>query len=164
MERSRQESEKSVLKKPFLNTPLAHDYDIISFIGKGSFGQVFLLKRKLDGKKFAAKVFPKSDRDDLSSKKRESFFRQECDILKNIRHQNIVKFQEFFENTDYIYLVIEYCEGTDLKSYIKSLGNKQFTEEQASVVIKGVLKGLSFIHNKCNIIHRDIKLGRPKSN
>jgi calcium-dependent protein kinase len=148
------------LTAPFKNTPLAYDYDILAFLGRGSYGQVYLLQRKLDGMKFAVKVFRKSEEETPSKKRRENFFRQECDTLKNIRHQNVVKFQEFFENTRFIYLVVEYCEGGDLKSYIRKINKKHLSEDDASSVVKAVLKGLSFIHNKCNIIHRDIKMGR----
>ena len=160
MDKKESEFSHRKIDLPFNGTPIEQDYDILDFLGKGSYGKVYLVKRKLDEKKFAAKVFTKQDNHDPRSKKLESFFRQECDILRSIRHQNIVRFQEFFENKGHIFLVIEYCDGCDLRSFIRKQGKKQLTESETAVVTRAVLRALTFIHNKCNVIHRDVKLGR----
>lgn len=38
----------------------------------------------------------------------------ELDILKNLDHPNIAKFYETYEDTKYVYFVMEYCNGGEL--------------------------------------------------
>ena len=43
----------------------------------------------------------------------------EIDILKMCQHPNIVKLYDIFDNSEYIYIVMEYCSGGDLFSCIE---------------------------------------------
>lgn len=80
-------------------------------------------------------------------------------MLRCAKHSNIVRFVEFYENYKAIYLVTEYCEGGDLQNYIKNSCLTKLGEEETSTILKGVLKGLCYLHNTMKIIHRDVKLG-----
>jgi serine/threonine protein kinase len=55
---------------------------------------------------------------------------------------------------------MELCRGGSLKDLIKQkqMAEEYFTDYEASVIIKGVLKGLLEIHRH-DIIHRDLKPG-----
>lgn len=147
----------SNIKAIFAETPLAQEYEILSFLGKGSYGHVYKIERKVDSKLFGLKVFKKTS--SLSQGRGEKMFRQECDVLKSIRNQNIVNYQDFFENSFGIYLVLEYCKGSDLKKYLEQRKGKPFQEEEVASIVRGVLKGLQHLHDQRNIIHRDIKPG-----
>ena len=45
--------------------------------------------------------------------------RSEIEILKICQHPNIIKLYDIFENSDYFYIIMEYCSGGDLFSYIE---------------------------------------------
>lgn len=42
----------------------------------------------------------------------------EIEVLKSLDHPNVVKYIETFENSEYLYIVTELCEGEELYSYI----------------------------------------------
>jgi len=51
----------------------------------------------------------------------------EIEILKNVRHPNILVLYEYFESDDHVYLVTELCKGGDMYDYI--VNNKSLTEQ-----------------------------------
>ena len=72
-------------------------------------------------------------------------------------HPNIVKLLKTFEENEWYFLVMEYCEVGNLYNYQSKLPAKVFNLEEASDILRQVLEGMEFIHGK-GIIHRDIKL------
>jgi len=45
--------------------------------------------------------------------------RTEIEILKICQHPNIIQLYDVFENLDYFYIIMEYCNGGDLFSYLE---------------------------------------------
>jgi len=78
----------------------------------------------------------------------------EIDILKNLDHPNILRLYEVFEDSKYIYLVTELCNGGELFDEIVS--RSRFGERDAAGVIKQLLSAISYCHSK-KICHRDLK-------
>lgn len=74
--------------------------------------------------------------------------------MEVLRHDNIVKFYEKKENSDYIQLIMELIEGVDLFEYVEN--NKSISEEKASEIMRELFEAVSYIHNS-GIIHRDLK-------
>jgi serine/threonine protein kinase len=79
---------------------------------------------------------------------------QEIDLLKNLNHTNIVKYQGFVKTADNLYIILEYCENGSLHSICKNFG--KFPENLVSLYTSQVLQGLLFLHEQ-GVIHRDIK-------
>ena len=79
----------------------------------------------------------------------------EMDVLKISQHPNIIKLYDIFENEDFIYIIMEYCGGGDLFSYIKKRGFK-LQEERACEIIHKICVAIYFMHSY-GIIHRDLK-------
>ena len=86
----------------------------------------------------------------------------ESDILKNINHQNIVKYYYSFREKKNYYIITEYCEKLDLRKFIERYkeseteNQKLIDENIILIIILDICLGLKEIHNK-NIIHRDLK-------
>ena len=79
---------------------------------------------------------------------------QEIDLLKNLHHANIVKYQGFVKTVENLYIILEYCENGSLHSICKNFG--KFPENLVSLYTAQVLQGLLFLHEQ-GVIHRDIK-------
>jgi len=62
--------------------------------------------------------------------------------------------QEYFVDDNRYFLVQEICSGGELWQKIKR--HTRFTEKQAKMYLKQILKAITYMHWK-NIVHRDIK-------
>ena len=133
--------------------------DIILYksLGKGSFGEVFLTKRKgLPDQIFATKKVPKSL---VSSPKVKKYFDNEIHILRQIEHPNIIKFYEIKTSMNNYFLVFEVCNGGGLTQCLNQYQKKfktPFPEEIVQHFMRQTVAGLQYLHNK-KILHRDIK-------
>jgi serine/threonine protein kinase len=60
---------------------------------------------------------------------------------------------------DYYILITEFCQGINLENIIYqcNLLNQYLDEILVLKILKQLLECLNFLHNKCHIIHRDIK-------
>ncbi|KAM7185405.1 putative SEPH-like protein [Naviculisporaceae sp. PSN 640] len=78
----------------------------------------------------------------------------EIDLLKNLHHDNIVKYIGFVKSADCLNIILEYCENGSLHSICKAYG--KFPENLVGVYMTQVLQGLQYLHDQ-GVIHRDIK-------
>ena len=121
-------------------------------IGKGKFGVVNLGIDKKTGNKVAIKIINKSS---LKTEIDKELIKSEIDIMKLCHHPNIVKLLDHFENSEYIYIVMEYISGGTLNQYIKS-HYFYISESEAANIILQIGNGLKYLHNY-GIVHRDLK-------
>ena len=84
--------------------------------------------------------------------------KKEADILSKFNSKNIVKYYDSDLDKDKFYILMEYCDGQNLRDFInKHIKNNILIEENILYnIIKQICIGIKEIHNK-NIIHRDIK-------
>ena len=147
------ESSISISNKLFINEISEYlpskKYKILSKLGSGSFGNVFLAENKYTKEKVAMKIIKKANKDLLS----DGEIKDEIDILKNLEHPDIVRIIESFNTRESYVLVTEYCEGGELYDQVKN----QLSETQIAVIFKQLLSGLAYLHSH-NIVHRDLKL------
>lgn len=118
-------------------------------IGEGEYGKVQICTLKTNSKKFAVKIIKKIDVGD--TKKLE----QELTILRDSDHPNIVNFCESFSDNDNYYIIMEYCQGGSLKTYLQK--EKKIEEQKAKKIIFQMCRALFYLH-EIGIAHRDIKL------
>ena len=126
-------------------------YEIKGNLGKGKFGQVKLGIHKVSGKQVAIKIINKKYVKDMEFEQIKS----EIDILKIAKHPNIIKLYDVFENEKYIYIMMEYCPGGDLFSYIEKRDFK-LKEERAAEIVHKLCTAVYFLH-QYGIVHRDLK-------
>jgi serine/threonine protein kinase len=124
---------------------------IVSEIGRGGMGVVYLAEHQTLQKKFAVKSLSHALTDDASF--RERFFK-EARNQAMLGHVNIVQATDFIEEEGQFHFVMEYVDGQDLGRMIKEQGS--IPEEQAVSIITDILEGLQDAHDK-GIVHRDIK-------
>ena len=121
-------------------------------LGAGTFGKVKLATHMQTKEKVAIKILEKGkmleDQDDLER------VRREIQIMKKIRHKNIIQLYEIMESKRNLYLVMENCENKELFDYIVS--KKRLKEEEALKFFQQIIDGIEYIH-QMNICHRDLK-------
>jgi serine/threonine protein kinase len=123
-------------------------YDILSKLGQGGSGIVYLAKKIGTNERYAIKTLSTDEDNAIKLLKRET------ETLKRFNHPNIVKFiEQGYENRHkLVYLVLEYLDGQDIKTYFDS-GIDLRTKLNLFLQI---IDAISHAHSK-NIIHRDIK-------
>ena len=132
-------------------TNLTDIYEISSKIGNGKFGLIKLGINKKTGQKVAIKIMCKKD---MSNQDLE-LMRTEIEILKICQHPNIIQLYDVFENTDYFYIIMEYCSGGDFFSYLEKR-KFRLPENQACRIMHKMCAAVYYIHSY-GIAHRDLK-------
>lgn len=122
-------------------------------LGRGSYGTVFLVKNKYNNNKYAQKKIFKNELN-------KEIYYNEINILKNIKHINIVKLHFFIERKDYYNIFLEYIDGKTLEDLILENieNNIFFSHDSIKKYTNQINNGLNYLHSN-NIIHRDLKPG-----
>jgi serine/threonine protein kinase len=108
---------------------------------------------KLTGKQVAIKTVDKAAilRDDYQRKK----VLQEVQIMKSVRHANVIRLLEVCESPRHLMMVMEYAGGGDLLQYVKK--RRRLEEGEAKRIFKQIVYGVAHCHCR-SVLHRDIKL------
>ena len=120
-------------------------------LGKGSFGEVYLVEKLGTSSLYAMKVINK---DKIINQNLMRYMLTERKIMSEINHPFIVKLHFAFQSPLKLFLVMDYCAGGDLAKCLQQ--EKRFTEERAKKYIMEVLLALQHLHKE-NIIFRDLK-------
>ena len=125
-------------------------YELRDVLGTGAFSQVVLGESKdRPGELHAIKCI---DRKALRGK--EDSLDNEIKVLRKLRHPNIVRLLETFEDKNKVYLVMELVTGGELFDRIVEKGS--YTERDASALIKQILEAVDYMHTE-GVVHRDLK-------
>ncbi|CAN8321302.1 unnamed protein product [Cochlearia groenlandica] len=125
------------------------DYHVIELVGEGSFGRVYKGRRKYTGQTVAMKFIMKQGKSD----KDIHSLRQEIEILRKLKHENIIEMLDSFENEREFCVVTEFAQG-ELFEILED--DKCLPEEQVQAIAKQLVKALHYLHSN-RIIHRDMK-------
>eukprot|EP00347_Sterkiella_histriomuscorum_P018930 403343621 len=125
-------------------------FKLRGLLGVGAFGVVVLVLNKHSQQQSALKIINKMR---LSSESIE-ILKNESIILQSLNHENIVKFKQIFETSQYLMIEMEYVKGGQLKKLYKR--TPALSEREASQVVKNILEGVNYIHDR-DYIHRDLK-------
>ena len=129
-------------------------YDKLQFLGEGSFGSVYKVKRKNSGNREIIRALKEISKDTMNLNEENSQeIRNEISVLKSLDHPNIMKIYEFYEDDEKMYLITEFCGG-DTANIQDTYG--MFPEFLVKYVMYQVFMAIAFFHaNK--IVHTDIK-------
>lgn len=82
--------------------------------------------------------------------------KQEISIHYRLSHPSILKLYAFYEDSDFVYLILELCENGELQRYLKSRGHP-LSEDEAREVMTQLMEGMLYLHSH-QILHRDLSL------
>jgi serine/threonine protein kinase/formylglycine-generating enzyme required for sulfatase activity len=127
------------------------NYIIEAELGRGGMGVVLKARHKRMKRHVAIKVLPSKMTKDQDAIAR---FQREVEAAAQLTHTNIVGAFDADEIDGQHFLVMEFVDGRDLSSIIKSNGSMPV--EQALACVLQAARGLEFAHDQ-GVIHRDIK-------
>ena len=127
------------------------DFIPLKLLGRGSYGQVCLVRMKLNNKLYAMKVLDKSL---LKAKNQELHTQTERDLMVKIHCPFIVNIKSAFQDEKYLYIISDFIQGGDLFYHLHQ--SHTFDFERAQFYIAELVLALDYLH-KNNMIYRDLK-------
>jgi len=128
-------------------------FQLLKFLGKGTFGAVYQARREADGKIYAIK---KVDTRKMTAKERAEAV-NEIRVLASVAGEHVITFYEAFVEQDVLYIVTEFAMNGDLLQLLKNKRRAGHLPEATvwSYFIQMCL-GVKTMHDN-NILHRDLK-------
>ena len=114
-------------------------------------GTVYRAKRLADGSHVALKTIQPAV---AGSERQVQRFLREADILRKLRHPNIVTFHDMGRDGELFYFIMDYVPGTDAARLLEREG--PLAIDRAVRLICEVLEALHYAHNQ-GFVHRDVK-------
>lgn len=131
--------------------PLIPGYDLERELGRGGMGVVYQARCQADGSRAAIKtILPAVQPTEVMLAR----FLREVDILRELRHPHIVRFQQSGRAGDQLYFAMDFVPGKDAAGLLESQG--PFAVNRAVRVLCQLLDALAYAHAK-GFVHRDIK-------
>lgn len=141
------------MKKLASGSKIINKYLIVKELGKGAFGEVFLVQDEESEtkQKHAMKVISRPRNDEISDS-----IRREIALMKTLRHPNVVRLHEVIDDpsSKMIFIIQEYLEGGPLLP--DSFSVTPFHNSLAKKYFRDIILGVLYLHSN-GIIHRDIK-------
>lgn len=127
-------------------------FELLDKLGEGGMGVVYRARYVVDNRHVAVKLLPP----DVANSTILSRFERELEILKTLRHPNIVRsFGGVCEGNQHFY-AMELVEGGTLDRLLEERG--KFTAEVAIQLALQMASGLAYAHER-GVVHRDVKPG-----
>lgn len=135
---------------------ITQNYAVIRALGAGKYGQVKEVQHKGSKQRFAWKQ--------VLSDKGSPESEPEVQLLRNLRHQNIIQIHEVYSAPGVVDMVLELCTYGSMKRYMRSRVEKRDgaiiyrpprSHEIAGALFQ-LLSAVSFLHHH-EVAHRDIK-------
>ncbi|GMY27119.1 serine/threonine-protein kinase tricorner [Fagus crenata] len=129
----------------------ADDFEPLTMIGKGAFGEVRICREKATAHVYAMKKLKKSE---MLRRGQVEHVKAERNLLAEVDSNCIVKLYCSFQDEEYLYLIMEYLPGGDMMTLL--MRKDTLTEDEARFYVGETVLAIESIH-KHNYIHRDIK-------
>ncbi len=132
-----------------LNSVINERYQVVRQIGRGGTSDVYLVKHIYLDSEFAMKVMPLQPNSEID-------YSVEAHILKDLRHVQLPRIIDIFQDDQYFYIVRDYIDGVDLEKYVDMHGPQSFA---ATIDYTAqIIDVLNYIHTRPQpLIYRDLK-------
>ncbi|XP_030969032.1 serine/threonine-protein kinase tricorner-like [Quercus lobata] len=127
------------------------DFELLTIIGRGAFGEVRLCREKATRHVYAMKKLKKSE---MLRRGQVEHVKAERNLLAEVDSTYIVKLYCSFQDDDFLYLIMEYLPGGDMMTLL--MRKETLSEDEARFYVGETVLAIESIH-KHNYIHRDIK-------
>uniref|UniRef100_W5MRZ5 Obscurin, cytoskeletal calmodulin and titin-interacting RhoGEF a n=1 Tax=Lepisosteus oculatus TaxID=7918 RepID=W5MRZ5_LEPOC len=127
--------------------PIHTTYTFLSETNRGRFSVIKQCREDLSGKLFATKVTP------YKAEKRQCVLR-EYQLLKRLRHTNVVQLHAAFITPRYLVLIEELCIGRELLHHLAE--RDSYSELHVREFLQQILSAAEYLHS-CNVLHLDLK-------
>ncbi|CAD7964227.1 unnamed protein product [Amoebophrya sp. A25] len=125
------------------------------FIGKGGFARCYEVTNTDTGELFAVKIVSKAS---IAKPRAQAKLRSEISIHRSLRHEKVVRFYDYYEDEEHVYIILEYCPNQTLNEFLRKRTSRRMAEPEAMFYIHDLILALKYLH-KNRILHRDLKLG-----
>ncbi|CAL4897880.1 unnamed protein product [Urochloa decumbens] len=127
------------------------DFELLTIIGRGAFGEVRLCREKATSNVYAMKKLKKSE---MLRRGQVEHVRAERNLLAEVDSAYIVKLYCSFQDDEFLYLIMEYLPGGDMMTLL--MRKDTLTEDESRFYVAETILAIESIH-KHSYIHRDIK-------
>uniref|UniRef100_A0A452QVE4 Serine/threonine-protein kinase PLK4 n=1 Tax=Ursus americanus TaxID=9643 RepID=A0A452QVE4_URSAM len=129
------------------------DFKVGNLLGKGSFAGVYRAESIHTGLEVAIKMIDKKAMYKAGMVQR---VQNEVKIHCQLKHPSILELYNYFEDSNYVYLVLEMCHNGEMNRYLKNR-MKPFSENEARHFMHQIITGMLYLHSH-GILHRDLTL------
>ena len=129
-----------------------NNYFILEKISKNPISQNYKIQNKKNPSIFKTmKVLTKST---IQENDEELKIIKEIEILKGLKHENVIEIEKCYSDEKYFYIISEYSDYGSLKDQFGI--KKKYSENQTKYILYQLLKAIKYL-NQNNFIHTDIK-------
>jgi serine/threonine protein kinase len=131
-------------------------YDLGDLLHSSPTVKVHECIHKITKQVFAVKIIDRKgkSRKSVTGKTMAEMVLHEVAILDSLKHDNIIRINEFFEDNESFFLVMERLRGGD--AFDRIVQAKRYTEEDTRKIAKILLQAVAYLHQQ-GIVHRDLK-------
>ncbi|XP_028730768.1 mitogen-activated protein kinase kinase kinase 19 [Peromyscus leucopus] len=144
-------------KKTLSDQSLKHEEAIFwtkgEILGRGAYGTVYCGLTSL-GQLIAVKQVALDTSDKLATEKEYRKLQEEVDLLKALKHVNIVAYLGTCLEENTVSIFMEFVPGGSISSIINRFG--PLPETVFCQYTRQILQGVAYLHENC-VVHRDIK-------
>ncbi|MEK3886818.1 serine/threonine protein kinase [Bacillus sp. FSL K6-3431] len=134
-------------------TVLNDRYEVLSVIGTGSYGIVYLCKDLKSQENRVVKQLRPSKR---YNKREVGLFERETSVLRTLNHKNMPIIYEAFSYDEYFFYVMSFIDGDNLEHQI-FFSKKTFNEKESLQILEQLLELVDYLHKK-DIYHQDLRI------
>ncbi|KAE8630388.1 hypothetical protein XENTR_v10000805 [Xenopus tropicalis] len=140
-------------KAPMAQESCIEDFKVLNLLGKGSFACVYRAQSINTGIDVAIKMIDKKAMQKVGMVQR---VRNEVEIHCQLKHPSILELYNYFEDSNYVYLILEMCHNGEMNRFLKNR-KKPFSEDEARHFMHQIVTGMLYLHSH-GILHRDLTL------